>query len=162
MEIWKTLRVSHISTPPAATDKCRTTRYTNIPLGTKDLSGHIDIVKIQPYNGTDQAVNIFHDTVDPNYQKQCSGTISPSRLGDTVYLIKVLARNRPTLEYLTVRFNSEDKRWEYRYKIQRLIKSPHYNPVSKMAEGEVLKVLVDEPWNSSALIPLNPKKVTVH
>src|SRR5271163_1091811 len=41
MEIWKTLRVSHIPTPPAATtDKCLTRRYTNIPLGTKDRSRH--------------------------------------------------------------------------------------------------------------------------
>src|SRR5450432_318078 len=41
MEIWKTLRVSHIPTPPAATtDKCLTRRYTNTPLGTKDRSGH--------------------------------------------------------------------------------------------------------------------------
>ena len=40
-EIWKTLRVSHISTPPATTtDKCLTRRYTNNPLGTKDRSGH--------------------------------------------------------------------------------------------------------------------------
>ena len=40
MEIWKTLRVSHIPTPPAATtDKCLTRRYTNTPLGTKDRSG---------------------------------------------------------------------------------------------------------------------------
>jgi outer membrane biosynthesis protein TonB len=41
MEIWKTLRVSHIPTPPAATtDKCLTRSYTNTPLGTKDRSGH--------------------------------------------------------------------------------------------------------------------------
>jgi hypothetical protein len=41
MEIWKTLRVSHIPTPPATTtDKCLTRRYTNTPLGTKDRSGH--------------------------------------------------------------------------------------------------------------------------
>ena len=40
-EIWKTLRVSHIPTPPATTtDKCLTRRYTNNPLGTKDRSGH--------------------------------------------------------------------------------------------------------------------------
>ena len=40
MEIWKTLRVSHIPTPPATTtDNCLTRRYTNIPLGTKDRSG---------------------------------------------------------------------------------------------------------------------------
>jgi hypothetical protein len=31
----------HISIPPTtATDKCPTRRYTNIPLGTKDRSGH--------------------------------------------------------------------------------------------------------------------------
>src|ERR1019366_3634874 len=41
MEIWKTLRVSHIPTPPTTTtDNCPTRRYTNIPLGTKDRSGH--------------------------------------------------------------------------------------------------------------------------
>ncbi len=41
MEIWKTLRVSHIPTPPATTtDNCPTKRYTNNPLGTKDRSGH--------------------------------------------------------------------------------------------------------------------------
>src|SRR5260370_42365613 len=40
MEIWKTLRVSHIPTPPATTtDNCPTRRYTNIPLGTKNRSG---------------------------------------------------------------------------------------------------------------------------
>jgi hypothetical protein len=42
MEIWKTLRVSHIPTPPATTtDKCLTRRYTNTPLGTKDRSGQV-------------------------------------------------------------------------------------------------------------------------
>jgi integrase len=41
MEIWKTLRVSHIPTPPAATtDRCLTRRYTNPSPGTKDRSGH--------------------------------------------------------------------------------------------------------------------------
>ena len=40
MEIWKTLRVSHISTPPTATTNyCLKRRYTNIPLGTKNRSG---------------------------------------------------------------------------------------------------------------------------
>src|ERR1035437_116613 len=40
MEMWKTLRVSHIPTPPTTTtDNCPTKRYTNIPLGTKDRSG---------------------------------------------------------------------------------------------------------------------------
>src|ERR1700690_49300 len=41
MEIWKTLRVSHIPTPPATTtDNCPTRRYTNIPPGPKHRSGH--------------------------------------------------------------------------------------------------------------------------
>jgi hypothetical protein len=40
MEIWKTLRVSHISTPPTATTNYYLKRrYTNIPLGTKNRSG---------------------------------------------------------------------------------------------------------------------------
>jgi hypothetical protein len=40
MEMWKTLRVSHIPTPSAATtDKLQTRRYTNNLLGTKDRSG---------------------------------------------------------------------------------------------------------------------------
>jgi hypothetical protein len=39
--MWKTKPVSHISTPPTATtDKGQKRRYTNIPLGTKDRSGH--------------------------------------------------------------------------------------------------------------------------
>src|ERR1017187_6136563 len=41
MEIWKTLRVFHIPTPPTTTtDNCPTRRYTNTPLGTKNRSGH--------------------------------------------------------------------------------------------------------------------------
>src|SRR5664280_184196 len=41
MGMWKTLRVSHIPTPSAATtDKLQTRRYTNNLLGTKDRSGH--------------------------------------------------------------------------------------------------------------------------
>jgi len=44
MEMWKTLRVSHIPTPPTTTtDNCPTKRYTNIPLGTKDRSGHLPL-----------------------------------------------------------------------------------------------------------------------
>jgi hypothetical protein len=43
MGMWKTLRVSHIPTPPATTtDKCQKRRYTNNPLGTKDPSGHTE------------------------------------------------------------------------------------------------------------------------
>src|SRR5205823_1502258 len=42
MEIWKTLSVSHIPTPPAATtDRCPTRRYTNPSPGTKTRSGHV-------------------------------------------------------------------------------------------------------------------------
>src|ERR1017187_5709178 len=42
MGMWKTLRVSHIPTPPTTTtDNCPTKRYTNIPLGTKDRSGQV-------------------------------------------------------------------------------------------------------------------------
>ena len=41
MEIWKTLRVSHIPTPPAATtDKPQTRRYLYYLLGTKYRAGH--------------------------------------------------------------------------------------------------------------------------
>ena len=41
MEIWKTLRVFHIPTPPATTaNYFLTKRYTNIPRGTKDRSAH--------------------------------------------------------------------------------------------------------------------------
>src|ERR1035437_5084313 len=44
MEMWKTLRVSHIPTPSAATtDKLQTRRYTNNLLGTKDRSGQWDL-----------------------------------------------------------------------------------------------------------------------
>ena len=44
MEIWKTLRVPHIPTPPAATtDNGLTRRYTNPSLGTKDRSGQVPV-----------------------------------------------------------------------------------------------------------------------
>src|SRR5664279_1015185 len=47
MEIWKTLRVSHISTPPTATTNyCLKRRYTNIPLGTKNRSGQEQLDQI--------------------------------------------------------------------------------------------------------------------
>jgi putative transposase len=49
MEMWKTKLLSHISTPPTATtDKDQKRRYTNIPLGTKDRSGH--------YSGVERGV----------------------------------------------------------------------------------------------------------
>lgn len=39
--MWEPLRVSHIPIPPATTtDKDQKRQYTNIPLGTKDRSGH--------------------------------------------------------------------------------------------------------------------------
>src|ERR1017187_9283172 len=63
MEIWKTLRVSHIPTPPAATtDKCLTRRYTNTPLGTKHRSGQA------PIRTYDEFLYFFRDghTVDDN------------------------------------------------------------------------------------------------
>jgi len=44
MEIWKTLRVFHIPTPPATTaNYFLTKRYTNIPRGTKDRSAQLRI-----------------------------------------------------------------------------------------------------------------------
>src|ERR1035438_897765 len=60
MEIWKTLRVSHIPTPPATTtDNCLTRRYTNIPLGTKDRSGHCS----RPCKG----LEVVQSDTDHNY-----------------------------------------------------------------------------------------------
>src|ERR1017187_10356944 len=48
MGMWKTLRVSHIPTPPTTTTgKYPTRRYTNIPLGTKDRSGQIAVQKME-------------------------------------------------------------------------------------------------------------------
>src|SRR5271156_2765836 len=71
MEIWKTLRVSHIPTPPAATkDKCLTRRYTNIPLGTKDRSGH-------------HTAPVLRAVID-NYLKRSRINITPAHEADHV------------------------------------------------------------------------------
>ncbi|MFZ0279417.1 MAG: hypothetical protein WA254_13390, partial [Candidatus Sulfotelmatobacter sp.] len=76
MEIWKTLRVSHIPTPPAATkDKCLTRRYTNIPLGTKDRSGHGLIRTTRSTNGE---IEDWTDQPSPNgtytVDSDCTGS----------------------------------------------------------------------------------------
>src|ERR1019366_5107724 len=48
MEMWKTLRVSYIPTPSAATtDKLQTRRYTNNLLGTKDLGRTLPVVELR-------------------------------------------------------------------------------------------------------------------
>jgi hypothetical protein len=120
----------------------------------------IELVQTQPLDN--RRVVLLHDTIDPHYSKQCLETITPSRIGETIYMITVLARNRPTYEPLTVRYNDEKKRWEFKYKVEREIQQPHYNPTSKLAEGQVLKLLVDEPWNSSVMTHVNPKTVKVH
>lgn len=107
-------------------------------------------------------LDLLSQTVDPDYVQVCLHTITPSRTGETTYKITVFARNKPTFEYLTVRYDNENKRFEYKYRVLRQIKMPHFNAKTKLAEGQELKLLVDEPWNSSAVTPLNEKTTVVH
>jgi hypothetical protein len=61
MEIWKTLRVSHISTPPTVTaDYYLKSRYTNIPPGTRNRSGHPLTAHAEDYS----AVFAFFSPID--------------------------------------------------------------------------------------------------
>ena len=70
MEIWKTLRVSHIPTPPATTtDKCQKRRYTNNPLGTKDRSGQIGVQFCSLRRGLNDL------EFRPFFRRTCAGTI---------------------------------------------------------------------------------------
>jgi len=104
---------------------------------------------------------ILHDTVTPMFVVTTQETITPAETGETTYGINVTARNKPTQETLKVRFNAQSKQWECSWHIERVEKLPHFNPKTRMAEGEVLKVLEDSPWQSNSITPLNPLKTTV-
>jgi hypothetical protein len=107
------------------------------------------------------SINLLSQTIDPNYSQTCPQTISPPRTGETTYKITVFARNKITFEYLTIRFNNKEKRFEFKYRILRQTKEPHFNIKTGLAEGEELKLLVDEPWDSRAMTPLNPDTTIV-
>ncbi|MFY9674657.1 MAG: hypothetical protein WB817_00410 [Terriglobales bacterium] len=107
------------------------------------------------------SVVIFQQTVDPTYSTFSTQTISPQRGVENEYKIVVMARNAPTVEYLTVRFNVEKNYWEFKYRVLREIRQSHWNPQTKLAEGEVLKTLVSEPWGSATMTHLNEKTIEV-
>jgi hypothetical protein len=82
---------------------------------------------------------------------------------EKAYKISVVARNKPTYEILRIRFNQNEKHWEFSYSVTRQEKQPYLNPKTHMAEGEVLKILVKETeWNEFKATPQNPATTTVH
>jgi hypothetical protein len=88
-------------------------------------------------------------------------TISPSTKGETAYFVTVFARNKATYETLRVRFNAQSQKWEASWHVEREEKRPHYSGKTKMAEGEVRRIMEDHSWSSNAITPINPATQTV-
>jgi len=107
---------------------------------------------------------IFHDpiAIDSSFSVMIpKTTITASWDEETSCRTIVLARNKPTSELLSVRYNHSSKQWEYSWRIARQEKRPHRNPKTKMAEGEVLKVLDERPWTPLVLAPIDPARTIV-
>ena len=105
---------------------------------------------------------IYQGNVDPGIALGLAAiTIHPALKGESVYKIFVAARNKPTMEILKVRFNTDAQQWECSWHIEREVKLPRYNAQSHMAEGQVMKVLEDSPWIGNHMTPVNPAKTTV-
>ena len=107
---------------------------------------------------------IFHDTVtiDSSFSAMIPKTrITASWTEETICRFIIVARNKPTSELLKLRYNQTSKLWEFSWSIARIEKRPHRNPKTKMAEGEVLKVLDEKPWTSLLETPIDPTKTIV-
>jgi len=104
---------------------------------------------------------IYEGTIDPNFFITLPQSITAATTRETTYTVTVLARNKPTIEILKIRANVQAQQWQYSYRIERQVRSPHFNPKTRMAEGEVLKVLEDVPWMSNGMTPSNPATTTI-
>src|SRR5208283_4644766 len=84
MEIWKTLRVFHIPTPPATTaNYFLTKRYTNIPRGTKDRSAQMEYATRTGIRHI-LSVAVYPISQEPPIQTSGKKTIPVSTLGAPV------------------------------------------------------------------------------
>jgi hypothetical protein len=110
---------------------------------------------------SDNGPLIYSGPVDPNFGVLLPSAITPPVDGETDYRVTVFARNKPTFETLKVRFDSQIQRWEYSLYITREQKRAHRNPETKMAEGEVLEVLEDSPWQGNVLTPMDRARTTL-
>jgi len=109
---------------------------------------------------TEMGSLIYHGTVDPGFTINVGAFITPPKNAESYYKISVLARNKTTYELLTVRFNEQEQRWEYKWHIERIEKPFHYNPKTKMAEGGVQRILENTDWQSNVKAVTNPAKIT--
>jgi hypothetical protein len=105
---------------------------------------------------------VYSGAIDPNFALTTDTTITPALTGETDYRISVMARNKPTFEMLRVRFNAQSQSWECSWHIEREEVRPHFNLQTQMAEGQVLKVLEDQPWSRVLTkTQINPEKRTI-
>ena len=113
-------------------------------------------------DATDQ--RIFDGTINPRMSSALSASIAcPTDGSERAYRIDTLARNKPTSEILKCRFNRNENHWEFSYNVRREETQAHYNPKTKMAEGEVFKWLQrDTAWDQFALTPTNESTVVNH
>jgi hypothetical protein len=116
-------------------------------------------IYLQPDTASgDPGALIYEGPVDPDAGVTTGTTITPVLTGETVYRVTVFARNKPTFERLRVRLNADSHLWECSWHIEREEKRPHFNSKTRMAEGEVMRVLGDTPWMSNGATPINPAK----
>jgi hypothetical protein len=102
---------------------------------------------------------IRHETIASNFfTLTLPVTITATTTGETDFKITVLARNKPTLEILKVRFNASLKQWECSWEVSRIEKMPHRNPKTGLAEGMLTKVLGINSWEGNSQTALDPVK----
>ncbi len=123
-------------------------------------STHVYLKQVAPT--VQESMLIFEGQVDPGYSQFGRMKLTPSTVAASQYVIQVFARNKPTVELLNLRFNKDKNIWEFSFAIWRQMKSPHWNPKTKLAEGAVEKLLITQPWGSSHYASLDHDKTTVH
>lgn len=123
-------------------------------------SAHIFMNMVYPTQEKDSL--IFEGQIDPGYYQYGTKTITPFTVGESTYAIRVYARNKPTTEVLSIRFNYIQQIWEYSYRVAREMKRPHYNPKTKLAEGLVATQLEYQPWISSHMTTVDPKHMKLN
>ncbi len=116
----------------------------------ESIEGRVYVQEIEFGKAINHNDLVFQGRINPHSMFMMERKLPVLQDRVKIYQISVIARNKPTFEFLKIRFNQEEKHWEFSYSIMREEKQSHLNPKTQMAEGEVLKVLVkDTGWGES-------------
>ena len=134
----------------SACDKCR----TSIPDAHIYVEGDIHSVE--------HGSLVYEGMINTTFGVMTSAKIEPSSTGAvSAYKITTLARNKPTLETLWVRFNTALQRWECKWHIERMDKMPYRNEKTGMAEGAKIQILEDQDWETNIPTVMDRSKSTI-